>query len=584
MFIPTTRKEMKNLGWSELDVILITGDTYVDSSYFGISVIGHVLIDAGYRVGIIAQPDIESAVDIKRLGEPLLFWGINSGSVDSMVSNYTASKKRRNRDDLTPGGENNRRPDRALIAYTNLVKRYFKNTVPIVLGGIEASLRRVAHFDYWSNNVRRSILFDTKADYLVYGMGEKPILDLASALGGEGVAETIRGICYISKSARKGYSDLPSYEKCIEDKNEFEYMFKTFHKNCDAITAKGLVQKHGDRFLVQNPPYRNLTVKELDDIYNLPYERDVHPYYANLGEVRALETIKSSITTHRGCYGECNFCAIALHQGRTVISRSERSILEEADEIVDNKNFKGIIYDVGGPSANMYGYECDLKLKNGGCKNKRCIFPSVCKDMKVDHSRQTNLLKSLRAIKGVKKVFVASGVRYDLIFADEKNGIPYLEDLIEHSVSGQMKIAPEHATDKVLKLMGKPGVKHLRRFRSEFKKINRELDKKQFLTYYFIAAHPGSNESDMKELRSFVEEELFTNPEQIQIFTPTPSTFSTLMYYTEKDPFSGNKIYVEKDMGKKEKQKNILKGDNKNYRSNGNMKNKRSNSKNSHRK
>jgi len=559
VFIPTTMEEVKKLNWESLDIILVSGDTYIDSSYIGVSVIGHVLMERGYRVGIIAQPDAADGKDIMRMGEPELFWGVTSGSVDSMVSNYTASRKKRNQDDLTPGGVNNRRPDRAVIAYCNLIRRHFKNTAPIVLGGIEASLRRIAHYDYWDNRIRRSILLDSKADFLVYGMGENSVVELADCLRSDKSFSEIKGICYISDEKPDGFTELPSFEDVIDDKELFSQMFKLFYRNRDPITAKGLVQKHGERFLIQNPPGYQLSSEELDKVYSLPFERDIHPFYKKEGEVRALETIKFSVTTHRGCYGECNFCAIALHQGTTVVSRSENSIIKEAEDLISNPGFKGYIFDVGGPTANMYGIECKKKIKSGACTNRRCIFPSVCKKMNQNHSRVANLLKRLRKLNGVKKVFVASGVRYDMVMQDEISGALYLDELITHHVSGQMKVAPEHSEDHILELMGKPKTKFLRRFREKFRSINKKIDKKQFLTYYFIAAHPGCTEKDMQNLSSFASEELKLLPEQIQIFTPTPSTYSTLMYYTEKNPFTGEDIFVEKEMGKKERQKRIMK-------------------------
>lgn len=377
MFLPTTLEEMKKIGWQCLDIILVTGDTYIDSPHIGVAVIGHVLAGAGYRVGIIAQPDAKNGEDITRLGEPRLFWGVTAGSVDSMVANYTALKKRRHSDDFTPGGENTRRPDRATIAYANLIRRHFKNTKPLVLGGIEASLRRTAHYDYWDNAVRRSLLFDSKADILVYGMGEKAVLEIARRLEEKENIQDIRGICYSSKEPKEGYILLPSYEDVKKDKSKFTEMFRLFYANNDPLTAQGLCQQQDSRYLIQNPPAYRLSEKELDAIYDLPFERDVHPHYKKQGEVRALDTIKFSITTHRGCYGECNFCSITVHQGKTISSRSAASILREAKALTQLAGFKGYIADVGGPTANMYGIECDKKLHKGSCKDKRCLYPGA---------------------------------------------------------------------------------------------------------------------------------------------------------------------------------------------------------------
>ncbi len=561
MFIPTTKNELEKLGWTELDVVLVSGDTYIDSSYNGAALIGKWLMKHGYKVGIIAQPDVNSEKDIMRLGAPKLFWGVTGGCVDSMVANYTATKKKRNGDDFTPGGINSKRPDRASMVYTNLIKRFNKNSlVPVVLGGIEASLRRVTHYDFWSNSLRRSILFDAKADIICYGMAEKSILELAYALANSESYENIKGISYISKEdkSRDKYLELPSYEDCVKDKDVFAKMFEIFYLNADPITAKGLVQKHGDRYLVQNPPQPNFTEKELDEIYGMEFEREVHPYYAKDGVVKAQDTIKTSVTTHRGCYGECNFCAIAVHQGRTVISRSENSIVEEVIEISKMKDFKGNINDVGGPTANMYGVECEKKLKSGACQKKRCMYPNTCTSLQPNHEKQLSLLKKLRNLPKVKKVFVASGIRYDMILEDDKCGGKYLEELISHHISGQMKIAPEHTEDKILNLMGKKGKDYLVHFKESFYNLNRKLDKKQFLTYYLIAAHPGCTEKDMNDLKRFASKELKLNPEQVQIFTPTPSTYSTLMYYTEKDIITGKRLFVEKDLNMKQRQKNII--------------------------
>lgn len=559
MFLPTMMEEVKKLGWNYLDIILISGDTYIDSSYNGSALIGKWLYKHGFKVGIIAQPDINSDVDIKRLGEPKLYWAVSAGCVDSMVANYTATKKKRRSDDFTPGGENTKRPDRASIAYTNLIKRHFKNSeVPIVLGGIEASLRRITHYDYWSNNLRRPLIFDAKADILSYGMGEKSMLELARAIRDKKDWRDIRGLSYISKEIKEGYLELPSYENCVKDKKEFIKAFETFYHNCDSILSKGLYQKCGDRYLIQNPPSENFSSRELDAIYSMDFERDVHPYYKKMGEVRALDTIKTSVTTHRGCYGECNFCAIAIHQGRTVISRTEDSIVDEVKEITKMKKFKGNIADVGGPTANMYQVECKKKLKFGACQDRRCLYPQKCPALKIDHSKQIDLLKRLKGIDKIKKIFIASGIRYDMILDDKKCGQMYMEEIIKDHVSGQMKIAPEHTEDKVLSLMGKQGKAPLKEFKEKFYQINKKLGKKQFLTYYLIAAHPGCNEKDMLDLKRFASAELRVNPEQVQIFTPTPSTYSTLMYYTEMDPFTGKKLFVEKDNGKKQKQKDIL--------------------------
>ncbi len=566
MFIPTTKEEVRERKWDALDVILITGDTYIDSCYNGAAIIGRLLISRGYRVGIIAQPDTSGGSDITRLGEPLLFWGITSGSVDSMVSNYTSTGKRRKQDDFTPGGVNSRRPDRALIVYSNLVRRYYKNTVPLVLGGLEASLRRVSHYDCWSNSVRRSVLFDAKGDILVYGMGESPVLELSEILKtrGSGYHEhlgKVRGICYISKSGREDYIRIPSYEEVSSGKELFTEMYTLFSRNSDPYSASGLIQGHGERFLVQNPPAYPLTRDELDAVYSLPYLRRVHPFYEKEGRVKAMDTIRFSITTHRGCFGECGFCSISLHQGRRIVSRSERSIIEEAKGLVKHPGFKGIISDLGGPTANMYGAECTAREGRELCRSRNCTLPSPCGSLKNGHRRQIALLRKLRSIEGISKVFVSSGIRHDLIIADVKEGMRYLEELMKYHISGQMKIAPEHTEEPVVRLMGKCRREVLDKFISLFTSLKIKLGRDIYLTYYFMAAHPGCREEDMKALKSYVKKRLKTVPRQIQIFTPTPSTRSTLLYYTGTDPSSGKKVFVERETGRKIRQKEIITGE-----------------------
>jgi len=567
MFLPTTSKELAALGWQRPDIILVTGDSYIDSPFTGVAVIGKLLVKHGFTVGIIAQPEIDSDRDITRLGEPSLFWGITSGAVDSMVSNYTALKKRRKSDDYTPGGVNNRRPDRAVIAYSNLVKRYFKKSCPIVLGGIEASLRRICHYDFWSDTIRRSTLFDAKADYLIYGMGESSVIELAQALKEKRAVTDIRGLCYISNTPPQtqsdtitgsGYLTLAPYEVVKQDKVKFAESFHTFYRNCDPLTARGMVQQQDSRYLVHNPPAFYPDTEKMDSYAALEFERDLHPYYRQSGKVKALDTIQFSISTHRGCYGECNFCSIAVHEGRTVRWRSEESILNEVRQLTRHPNFKGIISDAGGPTANMYGFECAKKLKHGACADKRCLFPTICRSLKPDHSKQISLLKKISQIQGVKKVFVASGIRYDLLFADQKYGISYLKAIVKDHVSGQLKVAPEHSQPHLLDLMGKADSHYLLEFKEKFDTLSRESGKRQFLTYYLIAAHPGCTLADMDKLRQFTSEKLKITPEQIQIFTPTPSSYSTLMYYAQKCPFTGRSLFVESTITGKELQKNII--------------------------
>jgi uncharacterized radical SAM protein YgiQ len=549
---------MDALNWDCLDVILVTGDSYIDHPSIGVSVIGHVLLDAGYRVGIIAQPDAHSDKDITRLGEPQLFWGVSSGSIDSMVANYTASGKPRKQDDYTPGGDNCRRPDRAAIAYTNLIRRLFKNTCPIVLGGVEASMRRIAHYDFWSRSIRRSILFDAKADVLVYGMGERAVVELADARRDGRDYTNIRGICYIAKEKPSAGIELPSYREVTEDCAAFIDMFRQFCKNSEGEDARTICQLHDTRYLVQNVPQPSLSPTELDCVYALDYERDQHPYYEIQGKVRALDTIRFSITTHRGCFGGCNFCSIGLHQGRAIVSRSEGSIVEEARLLTRHREFKGVVADVGGPTANMYGFACSRKKAPFACRDRACLSPEPCTNLRMAHRLQIDLLRKLHQLPGIRHIFVASGIRHDMVMADENYGRPYMEELVRYHTSGQMKIAPEHISPQVLQLMNKPGNACLLAFKDLFYEINNACSKKQFLTYYFIAAHPGCTLEDMADLKLFSTRELHTNPEQVQIFTPLPSTWSGIMYHTEINPGDGSKIFVERAPHRRQEQKDAL--------------------------
>lgn len=558
MFLPINKDDLKKLGIKELDIIFITGDCYIDSPYCGVALLGKYLMKKGFTVGIISQPRLETDEDILKLGIPKLFWGITAGTVDSMVANYTPLLKKRKSDDFTPGGINNKRPDRATIAYTNLVKRFDHTKKTIVIGGIEASLRRIAHYDYWDDKIRRSILLDSKADMLVYGMGELTCLELAQRLSRNMDYRNIRGLCYIDKNPKDEYLPLPSFEDVSTDKEKFIEMFKIFYENNDPLTAKGLYQKHSDRYLIHNPPQRLLSQEELDEIYELEFEHDIHPELKKLGKVKALDTIKFSITINRGCYGECNFCAITVHQGATVVSRSKNSILREINQISKLKHFDGVIRDLGGPTANMYEIECTKKIKSGKCNNKRCISPSVCKSLKIDHSKLISLMKTVREIKGIKKIFVASGIRYDMVINDTINGKKYLEELIKYHTSGQLKIAPEHTDEKVLKLMGKPPTANLKKFIETFYEICKKNNLRYYLTYYFIAAHPGCGPSEMKQLKNYISKNIHITPEQVQIFTPLPSTYSSVMYWTEKDPFTGEKIFVEKSLKRKREQKEVI--------------------------
>ncbi len=560
MFLPITKKECLNLGWDELDIIFVTGDAYIDSPYIGVALLGKLLLKHGYKVGVIPQPDLKSDKDILKMGIPKLFWAVTAGSVDSMVANYTPLLKRRKSDDYTPGGINNKRPDRATIRYVNLIKRFDPEKRLISIGGIEASLRRIAHYDYWSDKIRRSVLFDSKADILMYGMSEKSMLQFAEYVKNGRDFREIRGICYISNRTMIDFVELPDYESVVDNKDKFIESMKIFYENQDPLNAKGLQQATGKRYLIHNPPQFLPNEKELDLYYELDFEYDVHPLIKKEGNVKAIHTIKNSVTINRGCFGECNFCAITLHQGTTVISRSQASVIKEISQIMKSPHFKGNINDLGGATANIYGYECEKKLNSGKCKDKRCIFPVVCKKMKVTHKKLIKLLENVRKIEGVKKVFIQSGLRYDLIINDKKYGYDYLKKLIKFHVSGQMKIAPEHFDSEILTLMGKPDNNILKRFVEKFYKITKEMNKNQFLTFYIIVAHPGCNTEKVKKLRKHLLKNIGTIPEQIQIFTPLPLTWSSVMYYTEKNPFTNEKIDVIKGLKVKALQKNILKG------------------------
>ncbi len=560
MFIPTTREEMHRRGWDALDVILVSGDTYTDNSYNGSAIIGHWLIDHGFRVGIIAQPDVSSGEDITRLGAPELFWGVSAGCVDSMVANYAPTRKFRKDDDFTPGGINDRRPDRACIAYTNLIKKHCKGR-PVILGGIEASLRRVAHYDFWSDSVRRSILFDAKADAIVYGMGELANLQVAQCLRDGRDWREVDGICWISSERPDGCLELPSYELVSrrEERRPFMEAFDILRHNCDPITARPLCQRHGDRYLVQNRPQRCLTQAELDSVYESDYENRVHPYYSKDGKVKAMETVRNSITTHRGCYGDCSFCAISAHQGTTVVSRSHDSIMREVRSMASRKGFNGTIQDVGGPTANMYGIECTKKVLKGRCEDRRCLVGQPCPRMPIDHTPQIGLLKDISRTEGVRRVYINSGIRHDMIVADRGHGREYLDLVAKNHVSGQMKIAPEHVCDDVLGLMGKPGRDVLLRFKRMFDETSARLGKDQYLTYYFIAAHPGCTREHMQELSAFCRDRLDIRPEQVQVFTPTPSTYSTALWWCGCDERNHN-VRVERSIQGRQKQKDIVVG------------------------
>jgi uncharacterized radical SAM protein YgiQ len=564
MFLPATQAEMRARGWQAPDIILVTGDAYLDTPFSGVAMVGRALESAGFRVGVIAQPEVTGTGDITRLGAPRLFWGVTAGCVDSLVANYTATGRKRHEDDFTPGGRNTRRPDRATIVYANLIRRAFRPCAPIVLGGIEASLRRIAHYDFWSDRIRQSLLLDAKADLLVYGMAEQTVVELACRLRDGRSWHDLRGICFAAPEPPRDAVLLPSYATVAAappspaTKAAFLEMFRLFAAHQDPRTARPLAQQHDLRWVVQQPPAMPAGPDELDRLHRLPFERAAHPLDAARGAIRALDTIRFALTTHRGCFGGCAFCAIAMHQGRRVVSRSPASILEEARQVSRHPGFRGILTDIGGPTANMYGMTCPRMTAHGACPDRHCLFPEVCPNLKISHREQTDLLRRLRQLPGIRKAFVASGVRHDLVLADHAHGPDYLDELVAHHVSGQLKLAPEHSQPGVLQLMRKPGVEKLLAFRAQFEEANRRHQSRQFLTYYFVAAHPGCTEEDMRQLRQFTRQRLHLAPEQVQVFTPTPSTWATAMYWTERDPATGAPLFVEKGGRGRQAQKELL--------------------------
>ncbi|SHJ52186.1 uncharacterized radical SAM protein YgiQ [Geosporobacter subterraneus DSM 17957] len=566
-FLPITLEEMKARGWERADFIVITGDAYIDHPSFGAAVISRTLESAGYKVGIISQPNWRNVGDFKKLGKPKYGFLITAGNIDSMVNHYTVSKRRREKDYYSPGGKMGLRPDRASIVYCNMVKQAYKG-VPIIIGGIEASLRRFAHYDYWSDKVRRSILFDSEADLLVFGMGEHQILEIAESLkNGLDIQymHHIAGTCYKSDTKENLYHfiELPSYETIATDKIAYARAFKIQYEEQDAVRGKVLVQPHGNSYIVQNPPAMPLSEVELDRIYSLPYARKVHPIYEKDGGVPAIEEVKHSIISSRGCFGSCSFCALTFHQGRVIQSRSHTSILEEAEKIVKSEDFKGYIHDVGGPTANFRNIACEKQKKEGTCKNKQCLYPHPCRNLNVDHGEYLDLLRKLRKIKGVKKVFVRSGLRYDYIISDPKD--TFLKELCEHHISGQLKVAPEHISPKVLDLMGKPRREVYDKFVDKYYKINQSLGKEQYLVPYLMSSHPGSDLKAAVEMAEYLRDIRYY-PEQVQDFYPTPGTLSTCMFYTGLDPRNMKPVYVPKDRDEKAMQRALLQFKNpKNY-------------------
>lgn len=559
-FLPVSREDMEKRGWDQVDFAYIIGDAYVDHPSFGHAIISRLLESRGYRVGIISQPDWKDPKSVCVFGEPRLGFLVSSGNMDSMVNHYSVSKKRRKTDAYTPGGEMGKRPDHACVVYGNLIRQTYKNT-PVILGGIEASLRRLAHYDYWSDSLKRSILLDSGADIVSYGMGERSIVEIAEALDAGIPVEELTYIdgTVVRVKDRERIKDaefLPSYEELKQDKKNYACSFYTQYINTDAFNGRRLAEPYSDHlYVVQNPPSKPLSTVEMDDVYALPYVRTYHPSYEEKGGVPAVSEIRFSLISSRGCFGGCSFCALTFHQGRIVQVRSHESLLKEAETVTKEKDFKGYIHDVGGPTANFRHPSCKKQMEHGVCRNRQCLFPAPCKNLDADHSDYVSLLKKMRDIPGVKKVFIRSGIRFDYLLADRKN--EFLRELCEHHVSGQLKVAPEHVSDQVLALMGKPQNKVYEEFIRQFGKMNERLGKKQYLVPYLMSSHPGSTLKEAVKLAEYCRD-LGYMPEQVQDFYPTPSTLSTCMYYTGLDPRTMEPVYVPRNPHEKAMQRALI--------------------------
>ncbi len=558
-FLPINIDDMKKRGWDECDFVFVTGDAYVDHSSFAVAVLSRLLERFGYRVGIIAQPDWKNLSSFKVLGKPKLGFLVNSGNIDSMVNHYTTFKKKRHTDAYSPGGKGNLRPDRAVTVYSNRIREAYKDA-PIIIGGIEASLRRLSHYDYWSDSVKRSVLLDSGADLLVYGMGEKALIEIAEALeSGIPVEEItfINGTVYKTKDRERPYNPifLPTYYEVVSSKQKYGESFKIQYENTDSKSAKTLVEQYDTVYVVQNPPMDILSEQELDDVYDMEYMMDYHPVYKDSGGIPALNEIKFSINSVRGCFGGCSFCALNFHQGRIIQSRSHESILKEVEKMKNSKDFKGYIHDVGGPTANFRIKACKKQEKYGACVNKECLTPQKCNNLQVDHSDYIELLKKIRNTEGIKKVFIRSGIRYDYAIYD--NNDEFIEELCKYHVSGQLRTAPEHVSESVLKLMGKPSIKIYNKFVEKFNTINNKIKKEQYIVPYFISSHPGARLKDAIELAEYIRD-MGHIPEQVQDFYPTPGTLSTCMYYTGFNPLTNEQVYVPKDKDERRMQRALL--------------------------
>lgn len=557
-FLPISKKDMLERGWEQLDFIFVSGDAYVDHPSFGPAILCRLLEKHGYKVGIIPQPDWHSTRDFNRLGKPRLGFLVSAGNMDSLLNKFTAAKKVRHQDAYSPGGKAGFRPERATIVYCNRLRELYAD-VPIIIGGIEASLRRMAHYDYWSNSVRRSILVDSQADLLVFGMGERALLDIAADLQ-QGVAieniQDVQGTCYRVPNMDYAwdYLPLPSYSEVKNQKDKFAKAFKIEYLEQDAIRGKRIAQQNDEWCVVQNPPARPLNEAEMDEIYDLPYQRTWHPIYDKAGGVPAIKEVQFSLVSQRGCFGGCNFCAIISHEGRIIQRRSQASLIREAKILTKMPGFKGYIHDVGGPTANFRRPSCDAQLKRGTCRGKPCLSPLPCKNLVADHSDYIELLRKLRALPGVKKVFVRSGIRFDYLLLAKDD---FLTELCKYHVSGQLKIAPEHISDRVTRLMGKSNRQVYLQFVAKFKRINQKLGLKQYLVPYFMSSHPGSKLEDAIELAEFIRD-MGYHPQQVQDFIPTPGTLSTCMWYTGIDPLTGEKVYTAKTYEEKLMQRSLM--------------------------
>ena len=559
-YLPVCREDMDRRGWDACDFVYVSGDAYVDHPSFGPAIISRLLEARGYKVGIIAQPDWKNPESIQILGKPRLGFLVSAGNMDSMVNHYSVSKKRRQQDSYTPGGVMGKRPDYATVVYCNLIRSVYKDAA-IIVGGIEASLRRLAHYDYWSNKLKRSILLDSQADLISYGMGEHSIVEIADALN-SGI--DIKDITFIDGTVFKtrnldivyDYKMLPDYQELKDDKRVYAKSFFVQYSNTDPVLGKRLVEPYyGKEFVVQNPPAKPLTQEEMDEVYALPYMRNYHPCYEAEGGIPAIREIKFSLISNRGCFGACSFCALTFHQGRIIQARSHESLVEEAKLLTEEPDFKGYIHDVGGPTANFRFPACEKQLTKGACPNRQCLFPEPCKNIRADHSDYISLLRKLRAIPKVKKVFIHSGIRFDYVLADKNRA--FLRELCEYHVSGQLKVAPEHVADAVLKRMGKPKNSVYMQFVKEYKEMNKKIGKEQYLVPYLMSSHPGSTLKEAVELAEYLRD-LGYMPEQVQDFYPTPSTLSTCMYYTGLDPRTMEEVYTPHNPHEKAMQRALI--------------------------